>query len=253
MQIAAAQNALNSGRTPQSLWPQNWQQLYTGTPGLAVPPSPGKPGVPGYAPGVGYVDAKGNPTGAPGLPTSAPSGEGFAPQPHGTPVMGAAPPSFNGGGGGIGMTPGGTLETAMNLAAGGLDLMAPGAGQAASTGMKLANRAIQQMGQYAGIGASGLMETFIPFGGSELANNNWLTRIVGGLAGVGGALPNMAGKAAAQPQKDPNAAQPGVGTGPPPGPQVTNNINVTNQRANEDGTGRDIQRAMAQYPIPGQR
>ena len=38
--------------------------------------------------------------------------------------------------------------------------------------------------QAAGILASGLMETFLPAGVSELAQNNWLTRIIGGIVGA---------------------------------------------------------------------
>lgn len=70
--------------------------------------------------------------------------------------------------------------------------MAPGAGQAAQVGIKLANRAIQYGAQVAGIGASGLMETFLPRGGSELANKSWLTKIAGGIAGARPAIPNLA-------------------------------------------------------------
>ena len=142
---------------------------------------------------------------APGMPSAAP----FVNRQYGgvTPASGT-------GQGGVGMTPGGTLDTAMGVAASGLDLLAPGAGQAAQTGIKLANRAIQYGGQVAGIATQGLMETFLPTGGSELANNNWITRLVGGLAGAAPALPNVAGKGS-QPKPedvanvDPNAAQQG--------------------------------------------
>lgn len=170
---------------------------------------------------------------APGMPSAAP----FVNRQYGgvTPASGT-------GQGGVGMTPGGTLDTAMGVAASGLDLLAPGAGQAAQTGIKLANRAIQYGGQVAGIATQGLMETFLPTGGSELANNNWITRLVGGLAGAAPALPNVAGKGS-QPKPedvanvDPNTTQHGQGQGQPPGPTT---INVTNNRATEDGTGRDI-------------
>ena len=130
-----------------------------------------------------------------------------------------------------------------------LDMMAPGAGQAAQMGMKLLNRTIEYGGQAAGIGASGLMETFLPTGGSDLANNNWLTRIMGGLAGAAPALPNLAGgKGKAQPPLDGQQGQPGQA-----GPQnVETNINVTNQRPTEDGTGRDIAYHLNnQYSGPG--
>lgn len=180
-----------------------------------------------------------------GPPTAAPFGAN-------TTTIGAnvAPPSGSGSGG-VGMTQGGMLDTAMGLAASGLDIMAPGAGQAAQMGIKLANRAIQYGGQVAGIATQGLMETFLPTGGSELANNNWLTRIVGGLAGAAPALPNLAGKGSQPPldgsqnPNDPNAAQ---GQEQKPPLQIT----VNNNRQTEDGTGRDVAyHAQNMYAAPG--
>lgn len=136
-----------------------------------------------------------------------------------TKIGGLAPPGSISPGNGIGMTPGGTMDTALNLAA----TAFPGVGQAAATGMKLANRAVQYGGQVAGIAMEGLMQTFLPTGGSELANNSWLTRLVGGLAGAAPALPNIAGGGEGQAGVPPGAQQvmqqtPGVGTGPLPGP-----------------------------------
>lgn len=162
--------------------------------------------------------------------------------------IGGVEPASGSGKGGVGMTPGGTLDTAMGLAASGLDLLAPGAGQAAQTGMKLANRAIEYGSQVAGIGVQGLMDTFLPTGGSELANKSWLTKIVGGIAGAAPALPNMAGKATAPPASGPGADQNQQGA---QGGNTTN-ITVNNQRATEDGTGRDIAyHQMAQNQAPG--
>jgi hypothetical protein len=106
---------------------------------------------------------------------------------------GVAPAAHNAGGGGLGIASGGTLDMALQAGAMGLDVLAPGAGQAASTGIKLASRAIQQAGQVAGIGVQGLMETFLPTGASELANNSWFTRIAGSFAAMATALPNTAG------------------------------------------------------------
>lgn len=160
---------------------------------------------------------------------------------------GGVEPASGYGKGGVGITPGGTIDTAMGVAATGLDLLAPGAGQAAQTGMKLANRAIQYGGQVAGIATQGLMDTFLPTGGSELANKSWLTKILGGIAGAAPALPNMAGKSTA-PQKQQSDGQGGNTT--------TNNTNITvnNQRATEDGTGRDIAAAqVAQNQPPAMR
>lgn len=224
---------------------------YRPTSGMTVPsplPAPAAQ-APAYAP------LPGNALTNPGLtnPAPMPSGgwggqtgpaQGWSPS---ATRIGGVEPASGSGKGGIGMTEGGTLDTAMSMAASGLDLLAPGAGQAAQTGMKLANRAIQYGGQVAGIGAQGLMDTFLPTGGSELANKSWITKIMGGIAGAAPALPNMAGKSTA-PQAQKSGEQGGNTT------TNTTNINVTNQRATEDGTGRDIAAAqMAQNQPPAMR
>lgn len=224
---------------------------YRPTSGMTMP-SP-------VAPSPSYAPLSGNALTNPGLTNPAPSpnpfmGMGGTGGPTG-PAQGMSPsgqqyggvtPASGSGRGGVGMTEGGTLDTAMSMAASGLDLLAPGAGQAAQTGMKLANRAIQYGGQVAGIGVQGLMDAFLPTGGSELANKSWITKIVGGIAGAAPALPNMAGKSTA-PQnqnQDPNAPSQQGGN--------TTNITVNNQRATEDGTGRDIAyHQMAQNQAPG--
>lgn len=173
--------------------------------------------------------------------------QGWSPPQTASQIGGVAPASGVGKGG-MGVTPGGTIDTAMGLAASGLDLLAPGAGQAAQTGMKLANRAIEYAGQTAGIGVQGLMETFLPTGGSELANKSWITRIVGGLAGAAPALPNMAGKSTAPP----NPQRPkGQGGGDTTNTNTTN-ITVNNSRDSGDGVARDIEYAqMQQHAAPG--
>src|SRR4029077_19881668 len=85
-----------------------------------------------------------------------------------------------------------------------------------------------------------LMETFLPFGGSDLANNNWLTRVAGSFAGVQPQIPNIAGKSAsgdAMEAKEPPVPPPlssGRGSGPEPGPkgpQVVNHITYNNNGA----------------------
>jgi hypothetical protein len=146
--------------------------------------------------------------------------------------------------------------------------MAPGAGQAAATGMKLANRAIEYAGQVAGIGVQGLMETFLPTGASELANNSWLTRIVGGLAGAAPAIPQLAGQMTQQnmqanqmvPPMPPGDQHlnPGAVPGQPqlPGP-TTINLEYNNNGATEDRAGADISYHLGQQyspgPVTGQR
>jgi hypothetical protein len=123
------------------------------------------------------------------------------------------------------------------MAASALDVMAPGAGQAAQTVMKLANRAIQYGGQVAGIAAQGAIDTFIPFGGSKLASNSWATKLIGGIAGAAPALPNMAGKAATPPP--PGSPASGQGSGPAPGPGDTYNIDATSRNSGQ-GIASDI-------------
>lgn len=146
-------------------------------------------------------------------------------------------PAANPGGGGVGITPGGTLDSALTAAAS----IFPGGGMAAQVAIKEANRAIQFAGQAAGIGVSGVMETLLP-AGSPLAANSWFSKLAGGIAGARPASPNKAG--------GPNGGQPGQapppmgtpasgqGQGPAPGPGVT--VNYTNNQATEDRAGADL-------------
>lgn len=123
----------------------------------------------------------------------------------------------------------------------------PGVGQAAQTGLQLANRAIAYGGQVAGILAGGLMETFLPTGGSELANHNWFTRIAGGLAGARPALPNTAGgkQPGVKAQGAPSDAQPVQ-------PAAPINVEYHNHRASEDRAGADLTRHLStMYTGPG--
>ncbi|QEQ94410.1 tape measure protein [Mycobacterium phage KingMidas] len=191
------------------------------------------------------------PTTGGGGPMAAGAPQGlFTGGPTNTTNIGAnVAPYAGSGSGGIGMDGGGALGMAVQAGGMALDAMAPGAGQAAQTGVKLVNRAIEYGGQVAAIGAQGLMETFLPTGGSDLANNNWITRIAGGLAGAAPALPNLAGQASQQRKDiDPQA----TGQGQTQVNQGDTNITVNNQRATEDGTGRDIAYHLQnQYVMPG--
>jgi hypothetical protein len=154
-----------------------------------------------------------------------------------------------------------------------LNAMAPGAGAAASMATDIAiqeiNRAIEFGGELAGIGVQGLMETFLPVGGSELAANSWITRIAGGIAGMSPQLPNIAGgekqgELTPEQQAQQNAQSPLTpeqaaarqaaqsGAGAVNAKQGDTNITVNNQRATEDGTGRDIAfHAQGQHAAPG--
>lgn len=196
---------------------------------------------------AGVPSMSGGPMGS-GMPQGLPVGG-----PVNTTQIGAnVAPASGSGKGGVGMDGGGVMGMAMQAGGMALDAMAPGAGQAAQTGVKLINRAIQYGGQVAGIGAQGLMETFLPTGGSELASNNWLTRIVGGLAGAAPALPNLAGKGSEplQPnQVDPNTTQHGQGGQPGP---TFGDINVTTTRDDGAAQGRDIgYHLQNMYAAPG--
>ncbi|AIM40962.1 tape measure protein [Mycobacterium phage Squirty] len=258
----------SSGPVPVSV--TNWPAQGAGV-GVAVPtggstatgPAAGSPAsgtgagpLPGPAPISSGAWA---PNPAP-LPTTGGGGGPMAPGapqglftggPTNTTTIGAnVAPYAGSGSGGIGMDGGGALGMAVQAGGMALDALAPGAGQAAQTGVKLINRAIEYGGQVAAIGAQGLMETFLPTGGSDLANNNWITRIAGGIAGAAPALPNLAGQASQQ-RKDIDPQATGQGQ-----TQVNQggdtNITVNNQRATEDGTGRDIAYHLQnQYVMPG--
>lgn len=180
-------------------------------------------------------------------------GPGFAPAPSAAPTrIGGLAPVGGSGGGGIGIQSGGLVDMAIQAGGMGLDMMAPGAGQAAQLGIKLGARAAEYAGQAAGIGVQGLMETFLPTGGSELANSNWLTRIAGGLAGAAPALPNMAGKGQGGNLENPNGEQGGQQQGGQnPGLNIEK-LEYNNQNATEDRAGKDLTYHLAQqYAAPG--
>lgn len=155
------------------------------------------------------------------------------------------------GGGGIGLSGDGAIGMAMQAGGMALDMMAPGAGQAAQIGMKLANRAIQFGGQAAGIGVSGLMETFLP-SGSPLGNigNSWFGKLAAGFAGARPALPNTA---AQQAPTNPNAqgqqGQQGGGSG-----TTIEKLEFNNNEATQGSGVNDVARAVeAQHSPAGVR
>jgi hypothetical protein len=215
---------------------------YAPTTSAPVPTDPST-----WTPGVGALPTQGGAGQGPLLGSSAP-GVGAAVGANGLGGPVAGPTQIGGGealsgygkGGGVGIESGGVADMAMQVGGMALDMMAPGAGQAAQTVSKLANRAIEYGGQVAGILTQGALDTWLPFGGSKLAQNNWLTRIVGGFAGAGAAIPNIAGKSSQALSKndvDPNTQQHGTGGGQPPGP--TYNTTINTNRDTIDGTARD--------------
>jgi hypothetical protein len=176
-----------------------------------------------------------------GLMMAATSGAGMA----------GAAAAMGGGGGGMGMGAG--SDAAAAIASLGME-----------TAIKLGERGIEYGAQVAGIGVQGLLETFLPAGGSELANSNWLTRIVGGIAGAAPALANLAGGnnqstlpgvGAPTPEQiaaqgmDPNRAQ-HTGAGAQPGPYTGVHIENYTVTSTEDRAGQDIARYQ---PAPGAR
>lgn len=155
-------------------------------------------------------------------------------------------------GGGLGMS-GGLMDAAM-MGTSAMDMMMPGAGAAAKIGIQLANRTIKYAGQMAGIGVSGLMQTFTPAGDNPKASigNSWFGKIAGGLAGAAPALPNQAGgkpPGALAGQQDGQQGQGGTG-----GNTINNTVHLTNNRATEDMVGNQIVREQsAMHSQPGKQ
>lgn len=189
----------------------------------------------------------------PGFPTIMGPNVGM---PGGGPPPGPPPPQY----GGVSQPsiPGGSAASGGGVAgaaAGALDMMMPGAGAAASLAMQEISRAIKYGGQLAGIGVQGLMETFLPTGGSELANSNWITRIAGAAAGMAPQLPNIAGKATAEGLSGmaQQQAQLPMMQAPQPVPGATNQTGVHIENYNvvstEDRAGQDL----ARWNMPGKR
>jgi hypothetical protein len=123
------------------------------------------------------------------------------------------------------------------------------AGALAQMGIEQLNRAIAFAGQSAGIGISGLMETLLPTGGSELANNNWLTKIVGGVVGMRPSMPNFANVSGAA---EGVQQQQQAGNTPPSTP---GNVSVTqnNYAQNGNSATSDLERLTnraAAAPMP---
>lgn len=169
--------------------------------------------------------------GAVGAPLPAPVGPATTPGPVGpaTPNTSQQPAPGAAGAGFQGI--GGLPLAAAEAGAAAADIMAPGTGQAAQTGLKLANRAAAFTGQLAGIGVGGLMETLLP-NDSPLADpsKSWLGRIAAGFAGARPALPNTAGgEKPAQTPEEAAALQAQNGGGQANGPmvQIENLVNQT--------------------------
>lgn len=166
--------------------------------GFSAAPAGFGPGGAPLAPGGGGGSWWGGP--GPGGPQPGGIGQGMPGLPNtSNPVRkgGVAPPQGKGSGGAaLGGLAMGAISSAIGAAGMAGNAFAPGGGQAAAAVaqamMQLVNRGIQFGSQAAGIGVQGLAETFLP-AGSDLATNNWITKIAGGLAGATPNLPNLAG------------------------------------------------------------
>ena len=136
----------------------------------------------------------------------------------------AYPSQGGGGGGGIGLS-----DSAIGLASMAASAF-PGGGAAAQMAMQLANRTIKYAGQVAGIGVSGLLETFLPSGDNPKASigNSWLGKIAGGIAGARPAVPNAAGGK----DKQPPGPMDQAGGGIPGQPVRQGDTNITLQQTN---------------------
>jgi TP901 family phage tail tape measure protein len=226
--------------------------------GMSIHDGLGAPGAPSPGGGTGTgapFPGRGGPPQSPfGGPSLGPGGPGIS-SGLGGPGAGGRPSSVIGGqqfggspsGGGIGFGGGligfaeSAIPSAISAAGGAAGMAMPGAGaggsavasiisQAAQIGIDEANRAAAFLGQVAGIGVSGLLETF-SLNDSPLANpsKSWLGRLAIGVSGARPSLPNMAGLMP-QGSNDPNnqSGDKVAALGPAPG-QGDPNADPNNQ------------------------
>ncbi len=256
----------SGGTTPVYVtnWPGGGSAALT-IPGLS--PDPGSPsaasaGGSPIAPTVGgisptYPALTGPALTNPGL-TPAPGGgggtgpglPGIGPVPQSAPLgLGQQPPSVGGPGMNVG---GGLVGAAEGAAAMAADAFMPGTGALVQIGSQILNKAIEFGGKVAGIGVSEIGD-FFSIGDNPRASlgNSWLGRMAGGIAGAKPALPNLAGKKPPDAMTGDQASKPAAGGG-----QGGNTFNTTvnNNRATEDGTGRDLNRHLeAMTAAPGRQ
>lgn len=153
-------------------------------------PTGGGGGGGGVLPGIGFPQA---------APFTAPSViPGQSP---------AGPPGSGGGFAGLGGLP----MAGISAATAGLDMMMPGAGQAAQTAVQLGNRTIGFLGQLGGILAGGVLETLSVGGGNPAADpmKTLPGRVLAGLAGARPAQPNIAGQGQQQAMQQGGQGGPG--------------------------------------------
>lgn len=205
-------------------------------PGIGMPQSPVfGGGMPGIGTGIGQAGSPGIPQ--PGVGAAIGAGQG-----------GSAYPST---GGNSGNMLGGMAMDGLMAATAGLDMMMPGAGAAAKIGIQLANRTVGYAAQNAGIIGSGVLETL------SLGDNpkgslgaSWLGKGLGGIAGAAAALPNIAGQKPPGPMDQAGGGQAGGNTTID---QSDRSINVKNEKATEDQTGKVIAEHQMAMQAPAGR
>lgn len=208
------------------------------------PPSPGLAGVP---------TMPGGPL-AGGMPSASPFGgpPAVSPASFGQPAVGLGNP-YPSQGGNSGNAIGGLALDGLMAATSGLDMMMPGAGAAAKIGIQLANRTVGYAAQVGGILGSGLLET-LSIGDNPKGSlgASWLGKGIGGIAGAAAALPNIAGGKPPGPMTEQGGGQ--AGQGGTTIDQSDRSINVKNEKASEDMTGKVIaEHQMAMSAPPGRQ
>jgi hypothetical protein len=230
------------GSASGALDPQFQKQYYMPLPDMGAPVSPP----------VGQQPTQTG-WGAGGLPAMGGGGQGFgagltpgmAGQAAGAPVAPVGTPAPGG------WQPAATSNQGLGSMAGSAAaMMFPGAGEAAAKAGQLIDRGVKFGGQLAGIGISGLQETFglsDPSGGGGL-QSGWIGRLASGLAQVKPAAPTTAGQTkapAAEPQKH-------EGSGAPPGPQgPTVHIENVNQQQGQSAQEMAKEVAFRSYAAKG--
>lgn len=205
-----------------------------GAVGAVDPEVPPVPAVSGVDPlSVAHGTGLGAAPGQPNPPSGSPDG---AVATDGTKQM-----SSSSGSKGFGIG-GGLIGAATSAGAGALNMVAPGAGTAAQIGLQEANRAVGYIGQLAGIGVAGLLETF-GLSGSSIADpsKSKIGKLAMGIAGARPSTPNTAGQTVA-PLK-PQVAAPAPGPAPGSAPMVVIE-NMNNHGADGQQVGRDIGREL---------
>lgn len=207
-------------------------------PSLVSPGGPSTNTSPGLTPGL---------PGVPGMPGGGMPGMGM-PQ-SGGPRGGGGGMAYPSQGGNSGNIMGGMAMDGLMAATAGLDMMMPGAGAAAKIGIQLANRTIGYAAQNAGILASGIGET-LSIGDNPRGSigSSWLGKLAGGIAGAAPALPNIAGGKPPGPMD-----KAGGGQGGNTNISGDTNINVKNEKASEDQTGKVIAEHQAAMQAPAGR